>query len=219
MTDKETDQWFDAIFYGDKNKPMMLATSMNAKDIGSIYYPAYRYVVVDQEELERCTFYRSETHGVSLVNTGGHTGMCIGDTYLQLGPPHKDGDIKVYEGSGLLCAVRNNIFASNISMYDIRHSIFVTQHLAHKSETDEVGDKIREIIDNNRDVTAGQMYRQLVEWNRDTSLVYIYNAERDWTLLDFGYISPESLEEFTQTKPGQRKGYVVRFRETKNKGL
>lgn len=216
-TDGKEIRWFDAIFYGSKDKPIMLATRGDAKDIGTIYYPAYRYVVVDPEELERCTFYRSETHGVSLINTGQHTGMCTGNTYVTLGPPHKDGDIEVYEGSGLLCVVRNNIFVSNLSIYDIRNSIFVSQHfVVHETpEAKKVGDKIREIIDNNKDVTAGQMYRELVTWNGDASLVYIYNAERDWTLLDFGYLSPENLEEFTLTNPGQRKGYRhIRIRNT-----
>ena len=218
MTDKETVQWFDTIFYGSKDKPIMLATRRDAKDIGTIYYPAYRYVVVDPEELERCTFYRSETHGVSLINTGEHMGMCIGDTYVTLGPPHNDEETKVYEGTGLLCVIRNTIFASNISMYDIRHGIFVSQCLVvhENSEAKKVGDKIREIIDNNKDVTAGQMYRELVTWNGDASRhVYIYNAERDWTLLDFGNLNPERLEEFTLTSPGQRKGYHhIRIRKT-----
>jgi hypothetical protein len=212
MTDKETDQWFDAIFYGSKDKPMMLATHRDEKDIGTTYLPAYRYVVVDPEELERCTFYRSETHDVSLINTGQHMGMCTGNTYVTLGPPHKDGDIKVYEGSGLLCVVGNKIFSSNLSIYDIRHGIFISQHilLHENSEAKKVGDKIREIIDNDRDVTAGQMYRELVTWNGGTSLVFIYNAERDWTLLDFGNLNPESLEELTLTNPGHRKAISIR---------
>lgn len=221
MTDKETSQWFDAIFYGDRERPMMLATCRNAKQIGTIYYPLYDFVVVDKEEFERCTFYRSETHDVSLINTGEHTGMCVGNTYVQLGLPDKEGDVKVYEGTGLLCVVRNTIFASNVSMYDIRHGIYVSQcFVCHENpEAKKVGDKIREIIDKNKDVTAGQMYRQLVTWNGDTSLVFIYNAEGDWTLLDYGNLDPETLEEFTLTNPGQRKGCDVRFSETRNIGL
>lgn len=212
MTDKETTQWFDTIFYGGKDKPMMLATEKVAKQSGALYYPAYTYVVVDPEELEMCTLHKSETHGVSLINTGQHMGLCIGDTYLQLGPPNKDGDAKVYEGTGLLCVIRNNILASNVTMYDIRHGILVTLHLTHKNpEAKKVSDKIRKIIDNDKDVTAGQMYRQLFTWYGDTSIVYIYNAERDWwTLLDFGYLSPESLEAYALANLGHRKAYNIR---------
>lgn len=202
MTDKETTQWFDTIFYGGKCRPIMLATKKDKEQKYLTYFPVYSYVVVDPEELERCTFYKSERNNVSLIrHLGLHMGLCIGDTYVKMVTPFDKAE--VCEGSGLFCFSYNHGNTTHVLLYDIRHGMFVFQRPVsnNKPGIDEIQDKIREIVENDRDVTAGQMYRQLVTWSNGTSLIYIYDTEKDWACINFGYLSPENVETLLMERP------------------
>lgn len=198
MTDKETTQWFDTIFYSGWNRPILLATCRNAEDrynILSSYFTAYSYVVVDQEELERCIIYKSERHDIDVVYTRQHLGLRTGDTYVKLGFPNKDVEINVCEGTGLLCISHRDGISTHVLLYDIRHNTFIYQCPVsqNRPDTEAFRDKIREIVDNDRDITATEMYKKLVMWSEGTSLIHIYDTEKDWTLFNFGYISPENI--------------------------
>lgn len=204
MTDKETAQWFDTIFYSGRNRPIMLATRRErAKHFYNYLFPAYDYAVVDQEELERCTFYKSERHDIDLIYTRTHMGLRTGNVYVQLGMTNKDVKINVCEGSGLLCISCNETSTTYMMMYDIRHGIFIYQRPVsqNRPSTEAFRDKVREIVDNNRDVTATEMYRQLVIWSEGTSIIHIYDTEKDWTLVNSGYLSPENIYTLSTERP------------------
>jgi hypothetical protein len=198
MTDKKTTQWFDTIFYNGWHKPILLAMYRDAADRYSIlssYFTAYDFVVVDKEELERCIIYKSERHDIDLVYTRQHLGLRTGDTYVRLGFPNKDAEISVCEGTGLLCISHRDGQTTHVLLYDIRHGTFIFQSPVSQNRPDAEAfrDKIREMVDNNKDITATEMYKQLVIWSEGTSLIHIYDTEKDWTLTNFGYVSPENI--------------------------
>lgn len=205
MTDKETDQWFDTVFYSNRNRPILLATYRDTAEqhgVLSPYLTAYDYVTVDKEELERCTIYRSERHGIDLIYTGPHLGLRTDDIYVRLGFPNKDAEISVCEGTGLLCISHRDGKTTHVLLYDIRHGTFIFQSPVSRNRPDAEAfrDKIREMVDNDKDITASQMYKQLVIWSKSASLIHIYDTEKDWTLTNFGYISPENIvDPFVRT--------------------
>lgn len=203
MTDKDTTQWFDTIFYSGRKKPMILAINRNTDHYA--YVSRYSYVVVDQEEFERSVFYRSERHDVSLIRRKLHLDMITGDTYVNIGVLYYDtADIYVCEGSGLLCITYKEGNNTQVMLYDIRHGLFVFMRLLTdiNHSTEEFRDRIREIVDNDRDITARQMYRKLVEWSGGTRLFHIYDTEKNWDIIDKGYLSSEDME-ISLVKPGR----------------
>lgn len=211
MTDKETTQWFDSILFSDRNRPMILTIETDTEQQCHYNYVSrYSYVVVDQEELERCTFYRSERHDVSLIRRKLHLDMITGDTYVNIGVLYYDSaDIHVCEGTGLLCITYKEGSNTQVMLYDIRHGLFVFMRLLTdiNYSTEEFRDRIRESVDNNRDITAKQMYRQLVEWSDGTRLVHVYDTENNWDIIDKGYLSSEGAE-VSLVKPGRGFGLL-----------
>lgn len=211
MTDKETTQWFDSVLFSDRNRPMILTIETDTEQQCHYNYVSrYSYVVVDQEELERCTFYKSERHDVSLIRRKLHLDMITGDTYVNIGVLYYDSaDIYVYEGTGLLCITYKEGSNTQVMLYDIRHGLFVFMRLLTdiNHSTEEFRDRIRESVDNNRDITAKQMYRQLVEWSDGTRLVHVYDTENNWDIIDKGYLSSEGAE-VSLVKPGRGFGLL-----------
>lgn len=211
MTDKETIQWFDSILFSGWNRPIILAVEKDTEQQCHYNYVSrYSYVVVDQEELERCTFYKSERHDVSLIRRKLHLDMITGDTYVNIGVLYYDSaDIHVCEGTGLLCITYKEGSNTQVMLYDIRHGLFVFMRLLTdiNHSTEEFRDRIRESVDNNRDITAKQMYRQLVEWSDGTRLVHVYDTENNWDIIDKGYLSSEGAE-VSLVKPGQGFGLL-----------
>lgn len=206
MTDKETTQWFDSVLFSDRNRPMILTIETDTEQQCHYNYVSrYSYVVVDQEELERCTFYKSERHDVSLIRRKLHLDMITGDTYVNIGVLYYDSaDIHVCEGTGLLCITYKEGSNTQVMLYDIRHGLFVFMRLLTdiNHSTEEFRDRIRESVDNNRDITAKQMYKQLVEWSDGTRLVHVYDTENNWDIIDKGYLSSEGAE-VSLVKPGR----------------
>ena len=211
MTDKETTQWFDSILFSDRNRPMILTMETDTEQqCHYTYVSRYSYVVVDQEELERCTFYKSERHDVSLIRRKLHLDMITGDAYVNIGVLYYDSaDIHVCEGTGLLCITYKEGSNTQVMLYDIRHGLFVFMRLLTdiNHSTEEFRDRIRESVDNNRDITAKQMYRQLVEWSDGTRLVHVYDTENNWDIIDKGYLSSEGAE-VSLVKPGRGFGLL-----------
>lgn len=211
MTDKETTQWFDSILFSDRNRPMILTVETDTEQqCHYTYVSRYSYVVVDQEELERCTFYKSERHDVSLIRRRLHLDMITGDTYVNIGVLYYDSaDIHVCEGTGLLCITYKEGSNTQVMLYDIRHGLFVFMRLLTdiNHSTEEIQDRIRESVDNNGDITAKQMYRQLVEWSDGTRLVHVYDTENNWDIIDKGYLSSEGAE-VSLVKPGRGFGLL-----------
>lgn len=211
MTDKETTQWFDSVLFSDRNRPMILTIETDTEQQCHYNYVSrYSYVVVDQEELERCTFYKSERHDVSLIRRKLHLDMITGDTYVNIGVLYYDSaDIHVCEGTGLLCITYKEGSNTQVMLYDIRHGLFVFMRLLTdiNHSTEEFRDRIRESVDNNRDITAKQMYRQLVEWSDGTRLVHVYDTENNWDIIDKGYLSSEGAE-VSLVKPGRGFGLL-----------
>ena len=211
MTDKETTQWFDSVLFSDRNRPMILTIETDTEQQCHYNYVSrYSYVVVDQEELERCTFYRSERHDVSLIRRKLHLDMITGDTYVNIGVLYYDSaDIHVCEGTGLLCITYKEGSNTQVMLYDIRNGLFVFMRLLTdiNHSTEEFRDRIRESVDNNRDITAKQMYRQLVEWSDGTRLVHVYDTENNWDIIDKGYLSSEGAE-VSLVKPGRGFGLL-----------
>lgn len=211
MTDKETTQWFDSVLFSDRNRPMILTIETDTEQqCHYTYVSRYSYVVVDQEELERCTFYKSERHDVSLIRRKLHLDMITGDTYVNIGVLYYDSaDIHVCEGTGLLCITYKEGSNTQVMLYDIRHGLFVFMRLLTdiNHSTEEIQDRIRESVDNNGDITAKQMYRQLVEWSDGTRLVHVYDTENNWDIIDKGYLSSEGAE-VSLVKPGRGFGLL-----------
>lgn len=205
-TDKKTIEWFDTIFISDRNRPTILAIEKDTEQQCYSYVYRYSYVVVDQEEFERSVFYRSERHDVSLIRRKLHLDMITGDTYVNIGVLYYDtADINVCEGTGLLCITYNEGNNTQVMLYDILHGIFIYMRLLsnnHPPGTEEIKDKIKEIVDNDRDITGKQMYKQLVEWSGGTRIFHIYDTEKNWDIIDKGYLSSEDVE-VSLTRPGR----------------
>jgi hypothetical protein len=211
MTDKETTQWFDSVLFSDRNRPMILTIETDTEQqCHYTYVSRYSYVVVNQEELERSVFYKSERHGVSLIRRKLHLDMITGDSYVNIGVLYYDSeDINVCEGTGLLCITYNQGNNTQVLMYDIRHGLFVFMRLLSYNipGTEKIQDRIRESVDNNKDITARQMCRQLAEWGDGTSLFHIYDTKNNWDIIDKGYLSSEGVE-VSLVKPAGNEGLL-----------